>query len=178
MMAAGMFSFYSSYYDALKMLPDEKRLTLYDAMCAYAFEDAEPAFDDAMLAFGWALVDPLLTKSKQRSEAGTKGGRKQAGKQPNNQLGKQTKSTEESNPKSNPKSSAPSYRNGGDRSREELEGIDIEPNEALYQSPLLDGWEKTGTRCRCRNYMYRHPSVEGLHCLNCESLLFEEVSHV
>lgn len=188
-MMAGMFSFYSSYHDVMNDLNDEQRLELFDAMRYYVFDGVAPVFDDLLLKTLWKALEPTIAKSKQRSEAGSKGAKskieKQSGKQPEKRLestaesksdfackqqGKQNESCQTSSQTSN--------RNGKDRSREELEGIDIEPNKVLYQSPLLDGWEKTGTRCRCRNYMYRHPSVEGLHCLKCEPLLFEEAAHV
>lgn len=68
------FVFFDSYDAALRNLPDEDRLALYDAMCAFAFRGEEPSLSPLLASF-FALIKPTIEKSLERQENGKKGGR-------------------------------------------------------------------------------------------------------
>lgn len=72
---ATSFSFFASYYEALQLLDDERRLAIFDAMTAFAFEGELPAFDDVTLKLAWSLIFPNLQRSVENSVNGKKGGR-------------------------------------------------------------------------------------------------------
>lgn len=71
------FSFFSSFYEAAQDLTDEQRLSLYDAMCAYAFEGFEPSFSGVMSTI-WKLIKPNLDSSIKGQKTGATGGRPKA----------------------------------------------------------------------------------------------------
>ena len=68
------FTFFASYYDAIKGLKDEEQLQLYQAIMSYVFEGEEPELSGNVLSF-FILMRPNLDTSKRRSESGSKGGR-------------------------------------------------------------------------------------------------------
>lgn len=59
------FTFYRSFYDALKTLPASSRLELYDAILSLSFDELEPNLSLATSKRFWALIRPnLLTSFK------------------------------------------------------------------------------------------------------------------
>lgn len=75
-MAAKM-TFFRSYWEAARMLPDDERGRFLEGILAYAFDGEEPDFE-GVLAMAWVLVKPNLDSSARQSEAGRRGGAKQA----------------------------------------------------------------------------------------------------
>lgn len=75
-MAAKM-TFFRSYWEAARMLPDDERGRFLEGILAYAFDGDEPDFE-GVLAMAWVLVKPNLDSSARQSEAGRRGGAKQA----------------------------------------------------------------------------------------------------
>lgn len=70
------FTFFKSYYEAMKELDSKEAGDLIKAMGSYAFEDKEPNFKSKSLRMAWSLISPILSTSKKRSEARRKGIRK------------------------------------------------------------------------------------------------------
>lgn len=68
-----------SYYDAIRPLPDEQRLALYDAIMDYAFSGKEPDDLSPILKGYFVLLRPNIDSSSKRYSAsvgnGKKGGR-------------------------------------------------------------------------------------------------------
>ena len=79
-MGAAAVSFFRSYYDALRVLPDKTRYGLYDAIFAYVFEEEEPEFSDPYMKACWSLIAPNLSASVKRAEDGAKGRKKRSEK--------------------------------------------------------------------------------------------------
>ena len=73
-MAASSFTFFASYYEALRYLPDDGCGKMLKAMCEYAFSDTEPQFSDPTQQGYWTLIKPILNRSLERSKAGRQGG--------------------------------------------------------------------------------------------------------
>ena len=71
-------SFFRSYWDAIKALKDDDRLSFYDAIFNYSFDAVEPELGGA-LAGMWTLMKPNVDKSITRAAAGkiTKSNRNQ-----------------------------------------------------------------------------------------------------
>lgn len=67
------FIFYRTFYEALKELPDDARLRLYDAITAYALNGEKVAISGLEKAV-FALVEPRIKANNQRRENGCKGG--------------------------------------------------------------------------------------------------------
>jgi hypothetical protein len=88
------FTFYRSYYEAARELPDEQRLALYDAFIPYALDGIEPDISGITKAM-FILIKPVLDTSKKRAKAGELGGSSKA----NN---KQTESKSEAKRKQTP----------------------------------------------------------------------------
>ena len=70
------FIFYESFWNAIKELPAQTQLLLYNALAGYALSDIEPDFDDDAIAKGFfTLMRPQIDANNRRREAGLRGGR-------------------------------------------------------------------------------------------------------
>lgn len=71
-------TFFKSYYEAIKGLPDELQVEIYTAIFEYAFEDVFPDMTPVAAAI-FKLIAPVIDKGKQiqekAKENGSKGGR-------------------------------------------------------------------------------------------------------
>lgn len=68
------FTFYRSFYEALKNLPSRDRLAVYDAVCAYALDGTEPAVT-GVAATVFTLIRPVLDTGRKRARTGKQGGK-------------------------------------------------------------------------------------------------------
>ncbi|MCH5184030.1 MAG: hypothetical protein J1E00_07625 [Oscillospiraceae bacterium] len=68
------FVFYRSYYEAMQSLPPEDRLTIYEAIFAYALDDEEQETEGVPAAV-FMLVKPTLDASKRKAASGKAGGK-------------------------------------------------------------------------------------------------------
>jgi len=70
------FIFYESFRKAMKGLPAETQLLLYNAIADYALYDDEPDFGDDPIALGFfTLMRPQIDANIRKREGGAKGGR-------------------------------------------------------------------------------------------------------
>ena len=70
------FIFYESFWNAIRGLPAQTQLTLYNALAGYALCDLEPDFGDDAIAGGFfTLMRPQIDANNRRREAGMRGGR-------------------------------------------------------------------------------------------------------
>ena len=69
------FVFMPSYYDAIRPLPDEMRLRLYDAIIDYGVEGVTPELEGIEASL-FALVKGNLDSGKARYQACVKNGKK------------------------------------------------------------------------------------------------------
>ena len=60
------FSFYKSYYEALKEISEKDKKDVIFAMINYVFEDKKPKLKGVNKVI-WALIEPNLDKSKNKS---------------------------------------------------------------------------------------------------------------
>lgn len=70
--------FYRSFYDALRNIPDDERLRVYDAIMEYSMYDVEPDLDGTSLAV-FLLVKPQIDANNKRYANGCKAKRNQNG---------------------------------------------------------------------------------------------------
>jgi hypothetical protein len=68
------FTFFISYYEAAKELPDNFRLAFYDALIGYALTSEQPELEGVPKAL-FSLIKPVIDKGKKRSLAGALGGK-------------------------------------------------------------------------------------------------------
>ena len=68
------FVFYKSFADAIRCLPDEERLKVYDAVCGYALE-GDAGEVDGIVAAVLCLIKPQIDANNKRYENGLKGGK-------------------------------------------------------------------------------------------------------
>lgn len=70
------FIFYESFRDAMRGLPAETQLVLYNAIADYALYDIVPDFGDDGIAHGFfALMRPQIDANNRRRDAGARGRR-------------------------------------------------------------------------------------------------------
>ena len=70
------FIFYESFRSAMKELPAETQVLLYNALADYALYDSVPEFGDDGIARGFfALMRPQIDANNRRRDAGARGGR-------------------------------------------------------------------------------------------------------
>ncbi len=61
------FTFYASYYRAVRPLPDAQRLAAYDAIADYAFCLSEPEQGEGTVGSIFALIQPTLDAAHRRA---------------------------------------------------------------------------------------------------------------
>ena len=69
------FIFYASFFEAIKELPDDEQLRLYQAISEYALTGIEPELSGVSKAM-FILIKPQIEANNQRYDNGCKGGRK------------------------------------------------------------------------------------------------------
>lgn len=76
------FTFYRSFWDALRVLPKKEQLSFALALCAYALDGEEMPLSGAAAA-SFVLAKPVLDAARRKAESGKQGGSKPkaAGKQ-------------------------------------------------------------------------------------------------
>ena len=92
----GQFTFYRSFWDAIKGLPKKDKLPILEAIISYALDGASPSgLSQSQSAF-FLLVKPNLDASRKKAANGKQGGKssKQTGSKPEAN-GKQTASKKE-----------------------------------------------------------------------------------
>ena len=71
----GQFTFYRSYYEALKSLPKKEREPVLMAIIAYALDGESPELSGVGSAI-FSLVKPTLDTGRKKAESGKQGGSK------------------------------------------------------------------------------------------------------
>ena len=71
-MARESFIFYASFYDAIKELPNELRLEIFDAVCEFSLNGKEPELTGVARAI-FTLIRPQIAANFARYEGGCKG---------------------------------------------------------------------------------------------------------
>ena len=69
------FTFYLSFYKAIKGLKTRERLAIYDAIVEYSLLGKEPATLSPISQLVWDLIEPTLSKSRTGFLSGVKGGK-------------------------------------------------------------------------------------------------------
>lgn len=68
------FTFYETYYNAMKLLNDRQRGVFVKAICEYMFNGVMPHFNDKTMQGYFNLCKRKMDISKQRKSVGTSGG--------------------------------------------------------------------------------------------------------
>ena len=71
-MNRNQFTFYRSYYEALKVLPKKEQAAVVMAICAYALDEEEPKLEGTSHAI-FMLVRPTLDAGRRKAAGGSKG---------------------------------------------------------------------------------------------------------
>ena len=69
------FTFWRSFYEAAKELPDDQRLAFYDAIIKFGIDGMETELTGVPKSL-FILIRPVLNKGKSRAKSGAKGGSK------------------------------------------------------------------------------------------------------
>jgi hypothetical protein len=69
---------YRSFYDAIKLLPDDTQLEIFRAIFEFGLDGIEPELSKSALPF-WLLIKPNLQANRTKWESGSKAKRKQGG---------------------------------------------------------------------------------------------------
>ena len=70
------FVFYKSFYDAIKKIPEECQLELYNAILSYSLEGIEPSNLSSIAEAMFILIRPNIDSSQKRYEASVSNGKK------------------------------------------------------------------------------------------------------
>ena len=68
------FTFYETYYKAMKLMNIKKQGIFVKAICAYMFENEEPKFEDGTMQGYFTLCKRKMDVSKKRKSSGRRGG--------------------------------------------------------------------------------------------------------
>ena len=111
--------FYRSFYDALKNIPSDERLKVYDAIMEYGMYDCDPDLDGVALAI-FLLAKPQIDANNKRYENGCKAKKKR------------TVSEAEANTKQE-------LSEGEAKEKEkEKEKVKVKDNNKIFKPPTVD----------------------------------------
>ena len=64
-------TFFESFFTAAQIIPDAaRRGEFYDGILGFAFRGEEPEFTDPLLQMGWAVIRPVMQKSRNMRRPG------------------------------------------------------------------------------------------------------------
>ena len=141
------FTFLPSYYDALRPLPDEERLALFDAILDYAFQGKEPDLPP-LLNCCFSLLRPNVDASVRRYQANVENGKK--GGRPTKQKPNENPSQTQEKPNGNPNEThlKPSENQEKEREKEkDCFEAGKPPKKSRFLPPSL---EEVASYCRER----------------------------
>lgn len=102
-MERSQFTFYRSYYEAVRELPKKEQCAVMLAICAYALDEEEPNLTGTAKAI-FSLVRPTLDASRRKAISGKAGGERKQTESKTEASGKQTEREKENkNKKENKK---------------------------------------------------------------------------
>lgn len=70
------FVFYKSFYDAIKQIPEEYQLELYNAILQYSLEGTEPSNLSNIASAMFTLIKPNIDNAQKKYEASVSNGKK------------------------------------------------------------------------------------------------------
>lgn len=155
-MERDQFTFYRSFWEALKALPKKDRMGLMMAIGSYVFEDTLEEPQGAALA-SFLLVKPILDKANKRAENGKRGGSKpkanvkQTGSKPE-QTGSHIEGEEEREIEREKDISPPTPSLGGKKQNDKIPTFDEVLEEAKIRGvpdlarPFFDYYAAAGWR--------------------------------
>ena len=111
--------FYRSFYDALKNIPSDERLKVYDAIMEYGMYDRDPDLDGVALAI-FLLAKPQIDANNKRYENGCKAKKKR------------TVSETEANTKQD------SSECEAKEKEKEKEKVKVKDNNKIFKPPTVD----------------------------------------
>lgn len=111
--------FYRSFYDALKNIPPDERLKVYDAIMEYGMYDRDPDLDGVALAI-FLLAKPQIDANNKRYENGCKAKKKRTLSEAEASV-KQESSEEEAKEK-----------------EKEKEKVKVKDNNKIFKPPTVD----------------------------------------
>ena len=77
------FTFYRSYYEAVRELPKKEQTSVILAICAYALDEKTPDDLTGTAKAIFSLIKPTLDTSRRKAEVGAAGGRAKANSKQN-----------------------------------------------------------------------------------------------
>jgi len=80
-MSKDSFIFYRSFYEATKILPDKKRLKIYEMIIELGLNDKKIEENDNLIKSLFTLIEPQISANNERYENGKKGGRPKKNKE-------------------------------------------------------------------------------------------------
>lgn len=145
---------FSSYYEAAKLLPEERQGGFVMAIMAYAFEGEEPLFDDPMEQMAWVLISPNIDKSIGLEQAGRKGGR--------SKVKSTSESTTTSHLSSHPESTLKSHLSSHEESHPEstLDKPDTKLKEKDKEKDKDRNRSRSGSVSACKATRFHPPTTE------------------
>lgn len=130
-MERGQFTFYRSYYEAVKHLNKSDRSAVLMAICAYALDEELPSLSGTPAAI-FALVKPTLDTSRKKAESGKRGGDSEANR-------KQTESKPQANRKQTEREKESEKENEKEGENEiEKEDECPPPTPSTFTPPTVD----------------------------------------
>ena len=142
-MAKDSFVFYKSFYDAIKKIPDEYQLELYNAILSYSLEGLEPSDLSPIAEAMFILIKPNIDSSQKRYETsvenGKRGGRpKQETQDKPNQNPKETQRKPKDNLQETQDKPNQNLQETQRKPKDNLQETQDEPNQNLNEDVDVD----------------------------------------
>ena len=142
-MNRNQFTFYRSFYDAIKVLPKKEQTAVVLAICAYALDSEEPKLTGTAAAI-FTLIRPTLDASRKKAESGKRGGE-----------AKHDESKQEANPKQTAREKEGENEKEGEIEKENECLTPKPPKAKRFVPPTVD---EVAAYCR-----ERHNGIDPVH---------------
>lgn len=130
--ARGQFTFYRSFWDAIRCLPKKDKLPILEAIISYALDGTEPTGLTQSQTALFSLIRPNLDASRKKAKSGKSGG-----------SAKQTTSKQEANAKqTESKPLSPDKQTANEKENEKENEVEIEiegEKEKKHPALICDG---------------------------------------
>ena len=126
----GQFTFYRSFWDAIRCLPKKDKLPILEAIISYALDGTEPTGLTQSQTALFSLIRPNLDASRKKAKSGKSGG-----------SAKQTTSKQEANAKqTESKPLSPDKQTASEKENEKENEVEIEgEKEKKHPALICDG---------------------------------------
>ena len=127
-MTRDSFVFYKSFYDAIKQIPEEYQLEIYNAILQYSLEGVEPSSLSNIASAMFTLIKPNIDSAQKKYEVSVNNGRR-GGRPKKEELNENQNETQEKPNENQNKTQEKPNENQNETQEEPNENLNVNDND-------------------------------------------------